>query len=214
MADFDDDFDFASSATDRAAKRAGREIILALESDPQIQEIMKQHSLISGAMGLIPIPVAGIVGTLGNVYSMYYRINNAVGVSFSKNITKSVAGMIASNLGQSAFIVAGFEALKFIPFLGSTIGGVGQAVVLGASTAVQGKLYCEWLRHMCEKDAVRRDGTVDESVSASVMDTIFEDKSRIDAMMREAKEKAKNADYKKYTSQAQDAVNRYKRGEV
>ncbi len=202
-------YDGSDIVLEHRASRAGRDMILELESDPQIQEIMKIHSAISGAIGLIPIPAVGVVGTLGNVYSMYYRINNAVGVSFSKNITKSVAGMIASNLGQSAFIVAGLEALKFIPFVGSTVGGVGQAVVLGAATAVQGKLYCEWLRHMCEKDAVHSDGTVDESVSASVMDTIFASKSRIEAMMQEAKEYAKNVDYKKYIAQAQDVVNRY-----
>ena len=206
--------DFGANNAQRGASCLGMDLILALESDPGIQEIIKQHSMISGAMGLIPIPAAGVVASLGNVSSMCYRINSAVGVSFSQNITKSVAGMIASNLAQRAFIVAGLEALKFMPVLGSLVGGAGEAVVLGASTAVQGKLYCEWLRYMCVKDAVHADGTIDETVSASVMDKIFESKSRIEAMMREAKEYAKNVDYKKYIAQAQELVSRYKRGDL
>ncbi len=207
-------YDFGANNTQRGASTLGMDLILILESDPKIQDIIRQHSTISGAMGLIPVPAAGVVGTLGNVTSMCYRINSAVGISFSQNITKSVAGMIASNLAQRAFIVAGLEALKLVPVLGSLVGGAGEAVVLGASTAVQGKLYCEWLRHMCEKDAVHADGTIDESVSASVIDTIFESKSRIEAMMQEAKEFAKNVDYKKYIAQAQDFVTKYKRGDL
>ncbi len=207
-------FDFGANQGQRDARLMGMEFILSLESDPGIQEIMKQHSLISGAMGLIPIPAAGAVASLGNIYSMYYRINNAVGVSFSKNITKSVAGMIASHLAQRALIVAGLEALKFMPFLGTLVGGAGEAVVLGASTAVQGKLYCEWLRYMCIKKAVHADGTIDETVSASVIDKIFANKGRIEAMVQEAKEYAKNLDFKKYIAQAQELVAKYKNGNV
>ncbi len=200
----------SNDATPRDPSRLGRDFILALESDPRIQEIINQHSSISGAMGLIPVPAAGLAASLGNVYTMYYRINKAVGVSFSQNVVKSVAGMIASSLGQRVLISAGLEALKVIPVLGTCVGGLGEAVVLGAATAVQGKLYCEWLRHMCEKDAVHTDGTVDESVSESVIDTIFSSKSRIEDMVQDAKENAKHVDYKKYTAQAQEIVSHYK----
>ena len=67
---------------------------------------------------------------------------------------------------------------------------------------------------MCVKKAVRADGTIDESVSASVIDHLFANKGRIEAMVQEAKEYAKTLDFKKYIAQAKEFVSRYKHGDV
>ena len=51
-------------------------------------------------------------------------------------------------------------------------------------------------------------------MSASVIDKIFANKGRIEAMVQEAKEYAKNLDFKKYIAQAQELVAKYKNGNV
>ena len=194
------------------ALEGARRLLENIDSDPKIREILVTHSCIAAALALIPLPAAGVGACMVNIYGMYMRINAALGVPFSRNVVRSVAGMIASNfsgmVARSLGLVAS-EVLKFIPGIGSIAGGLLETAVLYSVTGVQGKIYCEWLRLMILKGAVSGDGTFDGSAARSTLDGILSDKERIRSMMEELKKEARKADFRKYKDEAAAVLKKY-----
>ncbi len=189
-----------------------KRLLEKVDSDPRIREILVTHSCISAALALIPLPVAGVAVCMTNIFSMYMRINTALGMPFEKNAVKSAAGMIAAGFSgimtRSAGLIAS-EVLKFIPGIGSIAGGVLETAVLYSATGVQGKIYCEWLRLMTLRGGIRSDGTYDEKTARSSLDEIFSDRERIKDMMDELKKQARHADFKKYKDEAAAMLKKY-----
>lgn len=171
--------------------------------DPRIKEITVVHAGIAGGLALIPIPFASTPLVLGNLYTMYGRINSALGIKFSENFLKSIGGMLASNLAGFAAGTVACQFIKFIPLLGSIGGAVAEGAINFAMTKVQGALYCEWLKEMVEKKAINENGHVDETVGKTVMEDICKDKERIKDMVEKEKQNAKNVDFNKYKKDAQ-----------
>lgn len=179
------------------------------DNNEKINEILKVHSAIGGAFALVPLPGAAIVFVIANVYGMYYRINNELGVPLSKNFVKSIGGMIASNLSGYYGTIAGVvacEAIKSIPFLGTIVGFTGECILFFSMTGVQGKLYCEWLRKIVASGAIDKKGNVDENLAKAKMEEILKNKDHIEEMMKKEKAAAKNVDFSKYKAQAAEFV--------
>ena len=179
------------------------------DNNEKINEILRLHSAIGGALGIIPLPGAVLPFILANVYSMYYRINSELGIPLSKNFVKSIAGMLTSNLSVtygSAIGVGVCEVVKFIPLIGSVAGFLGECAILFAFTGVQGKLYCEWLRKIVASGAIDKNGNIDENLAKASMEEILKNKEHIEEMMKKEKAAAKNVDFSKYKSQAAEFV--------
>lgn len=111
----------------------------------ELEHIVIQHSAIGSAAAFIPVPGADIAAIVANIWAMYARINDAVGVSFSENFLKSVASGIISNvisIVPAAALAIGAETImKFFPGLGT---GGGIALGLAANAALMyaaGSIY-------------------------------------------------------------------------
>lgn len=200
--------------SDYAIKKAAREINKAIESigDQRITDITRTHSMIAGAIGLIPIPVVGIPCVIGNIYTMYGRINARIGIKFSENILKSIGGMIVSNLSLGIAGIGGSAVcnlIKFIPFIGTTIGAIGEVSVNYACTSVACKLYCEWLKALSNSPALDNNGNIDEARAKDVMSEVIHS-SNVNEMIKDAKKESKNIDFTKYKSEAQQLIDKEK----
>ncbi|MCH5174558.1 MAG: DUF697 domain-containing protein [Prevotellaceae bacterium] len=82
-----------------------------------IEKIVKKHAAIAVATAFIPIGGLDMVAATANVWTMYVRINNALGVKFSDNKMKSIGSAVVSNLVQNLGITAVAVALKWNHFI-------------------------------------------------------------------------------------------------
>jgi uncharacterized protein (DUF697 family) len=158
----------------------------------ELSNIIKQHALAATGIALIPIPGADIAALLANTWTMYVRINSAVGVSFGENALKSIASGVLANLasaipGLAVGALAG-SVLKFLPGVG-TIGGF--AVGAAANVAVlyvAGKVYLKAL------EALLRSGRslTEENIRQAARD-VAADKAFVRAAYAEGRDATKNS---------------------
>ena len=117
-----------------------------------IEKIVRKHAAIAVATAFIPIGGLDLVAATANVWTMYVRINNALGVKFSDNKMKSIGSAVVSNLVQNLGVAAVVVALKWNPI--SYVASV--AVLTGALyglTITAGWVYLKALTNMALNDA-------------------------------------------------------------
>jgi len=124
----------------------------------QISEIVKFHSkgAAVAALGSGWIPGAGGVAataiSAGFIWSMYGRIGAKIGLPFGKNVLKSVASGVATNLASAVVgLLVVSSALSLVPGIGS----VGASVILGATcyalTLASGYVYLKIMTKLFAK---------------------------------------------------------------
>jgi uncharacterized protein (DUF697 family) len=92
--------------------------------------IVNKHVLWSIGAGLVPLPILDIVAVTAIQLDMLKQIASEYRVSFSESEGKAWVSALAGNL----LVRIGANALKFIPVIGSVIGGLSSAILSGAST--------------------------------------------------------------------------------
>lgn len=101
----------------------------------ELSNIIKQHALLATGSAMIPVPGADLAAMAATVWTMYVRINEAVGVSFGDNVLKSIASGVIANLASVipgvAIAMGTATLLKFVPGIG-TVGGM----VVGAASNI------------------------------------------------------------------------------
>lgn len=128
----------------------------------QIGNIVEQHALASAVAATASMfpgagPSIAIVAQTAAVYTMYVRINRALGVRLSKNKLKSLATAVVSNIAANAasyvasIVIA--TGLSFIPGIGSTasaliIAGLGYATMVVAALSYTSILNVIGTRNM------------------------------------------------------------------
>ena len=129
-----------------------------------IEKIVRKHAAIAVATAFIPVGGLDLVAATANVWTMYVRINNALGVKFSDNKMKSIGSAVVSNLIQNLGVAAVAMALKWNPI--SYIASV--AVLTGALyglTITSGWVYLKALTNMALND-----GDIDRSIKEALKD--------------------------------------------
>lgn len=163
-------------------------------ADNQLSEklagIVKLHSALAVASGFIPIPGADIAAAATNIWTMYIRINNEVGIPFKENIIKSIGSAVATNLGAAvaASLILG-TFFKFVPIVGTVGGGAVVAATIYSVTVVSGIIYMNALAML--KDFDKSEETEEELKNN--VNEILKDKSLIKDMLKDAKEDYKSS---------------------
>jgi uncharacterized protein (DUF697 family) len=157
----------------------------------ELSNVIKQHALLGTATGLIPVPGADLVALVANTWTMYVRINKAVGVSFGDNVLKSIASGVIANLASLipgiAIAIGAETLLKFIPGIG-TAGGM--AVGAAANIAVMyvaGKVYLKSLEVLLHSGKP----LTEENIKMASEQT-SKDKTFVKSAYAEGKDVAKN----------------------
>lgn len=128
------DTDVQPTTTLTPAERAAR---LA-----RAETLVKDHMLMSAAVGLIPAPGLDIVAAMGIQIALLKRLTDLYTVPFSEHAARGVITSLLGGLG--AGVLAGgifMSAAKFLPGAGTVFGVVSLPISLAAVTYAIGKLF-------------------------------------------------------------------------
>jgi len=112
-------------------------------SDKDAEKIVKNHTLGSMGVGLIPVPLVDLVALTGIQLNMLRRLAKAYDVPFSKEKGKNI---LSSLLGGSLSVPIGStlaSLAKTIPFVGQTVGVLAMPATAGAATYAVGKVFTQ-----------------------------------------------------------------------
>lgn len=156
----------------------------------ELSNIIKQHALAGTAVGFIPVPGADVAAMVANTWTMYVRINKAVGVSFEKNALKSIASGVFANLASvipgAMVTVAAGSIFKLFPGIG-TLGGVAVSALANVAIMyVAGKVYLKSLEILIRNG----DAVTAENIKKYTTD-ISKDKDFVTSAYAEGKAVAK-----------------------
>ena len=123
---------------------------LANRFNEEAAKIVEYHAAGSTAASLAAMfpgagPVVAVAAQTALIYSMYVRINRALGISLSKNKLKSIAAAAVSNIASNASAAllgtATATVLSFIPGIGSGVSTLIMAAVGYASVVIAALTY-------------------------------------------------------------------------
>lgn len=117
----------------------------------EIANVVKLHSKLAVGSAWIPIPGADMAAGAANIWGMYARINNKLGLPFGENVMKSIGSGVATNLASYVAMSGVASALKFIPGIGSLGGAVLMSASLYGVTLASGWVYLQALCMLAEK---------------------------------------------------------------
>ncbi|NJN13749.1 MAG: hypothetical protein HC815_40055, partial [Richelia sp. RM1_1_1] len=153
---------------------------------------IRQHSYVSATCGVfVTNPVVDILAFLTNTWTMYARINSALGISLSKNILKSVASAIGTNIlsvipGMILSSVGG-SILKVVPIVGTVRGMAITGTTFYALSTVMGWTYLKAITSL-----VSSNEPIDEKNLKNITKQVAKDKDFVRKIYNAAK-----SDFKK-----------------
>lgn len=156
--------------------------------------IVKVHAGIGVGCIFIPVPGADLFAAFGNTWTMYVRINRELDLPFTKNLVKSIATGILSNLASNATILAVFglgSALKFLPGPGTFASYAVMSATIYGATIAAGYIYMKALAKLLENTSVEQVKEEDFKVAVA---EIMNDKESVQEIFKAAKESYTKAD--------------------
>ncbi len=106
-------------------------------NNEKADSIIKNHMIWSMGAGLIPVPIADFFAVSAIQLDMVRQLAKLHDIDFSETAGKaSITALTGSGLAR-----LGARAVKFIPGVGSVLGGITMAVLSGASTYALGEVF-------------------------------------------------------------------------
>lgn len=162
--------------------------------------IVRVHAMGAAAAGLGVswLPGAGsiisLAANVGFIWSMYFRINKAIGLKISKSILKTLAAAVLSNLAQSVISLIGTftigSLVSLIPGVGNVLSSIVTAAMDYAVVVVGGIIYLKLLTNLLADGKNPAEMSVKE-LKAAVAQVISEED--VDTMLKEARDEYKEA---------------------
>jgi uncharacterized protein (DUF697 family) len=120
----------SSPTADRAARLA------------RAETLVKDHMLMSAAVGLIPAPGFDLLAGIGVQLALLKRLTTVYGIPFSEKAGRGIimsllAGVGTGALGGGLF----FSAVKLVPGLGTLFGVASMPIAMGAVTYALGQVF-------------------------------------------------------------------------
>lgn len=192
-------------------KMAAKALEQWYKSQDDAHRLIFKHACIGGGIALIPLPLVGEVAVIINQIAMYKGINDLVGIKFSDSVLRNIVKFTISQLagiGAGMAVLLGVSAVgKWIPGF-NFLAGFMAAPVAGVANYACGIVYYNMLGNYLKSGG-------DGSGSDAEIIAAIKQHSLSDAELRRIKEDAerrmKNADYKKYTAEAEACANAARR---
>ena len=108
----------------------------SFQQKDEAKKIIKRNTLYAAGLGFFPIPILDAVSITGIQIWMIRDIAKVYDVPFKRHIVKSFIGAAAGNLGAIGIV-------KFIPGIGSMLGGTTVSVGAATATYALGQLFME-----------------------------------------------------------------------
>lgn len=109
----------------------------------QAQDIVQKSMYAAMAAGIVPIPMFDFLAVTGIQLDMLRRLSKLYNIEFMQNKGKNILGALTGGGFSSSFSPLLASSLKFIPFVGFTLGAVSMPAVAGASTYAIGKVFIQ-----------------------------------------------------------------------
>ena len=104
----------------------------------QANDIIRNHVLLAMGASMVPLPGADVIALSGVQMDLVRSLCSNYNVEFSQTQVKAAIGVM---IGTSITKLAAQRLFKFIPGVGSLIGGLALAGVSGASTFALGEVF-------------------------------------------------------------------------
>ena len=104
----------------------------------QANDIIRNHVLLAMGASMVPLPGADVIALSGVQMDLVRSLCSNYNVEFSQTQVKAAIGVL---IGTSITKLAAQRLLKFVPGVGSLIGGLALAGVSGASTFALGEVF-------------------------------------------------------------------------
>ncbi len=105
--------------------------------DKNANSIIRNHMIWSMGAGFIPVPIADFFAVTAIQLDMIRQLSRLYDVDFKETSGKA----IITSLSGASVARMGSRAIKFIPGIGSILGGVTLAILSGASTYALGEVF-------------------------------------------------------------------------
>jgi len=103
----------------------------------KVDSIIQNHMIWSMGAGLIPIPIADFFAVSAIQLDMIRQLAKIYDIDFSEQAGKaSITALTSSGLAR-----LGARAVKFIPGVGTILGGITMSVLSGASSYALGQVF-------------------------------------------------------------------------
>jgi len=107
------------------------------QNNPIANSIIKNHMIWSMGAGFIPVPIADFFAVSAIQLDMIRQLCKVYDIDFKETEGKA----IITSLTSSGLARLGARAIKFIPGVGSVLGGVTLAILSGGSTYALGEVF-------------------------------------------------------------------------
>ncbi len=154
----------------------------------EIVDVVKLHSKLAVGSALIPVPGADVAAGAANIWTMYGRISNKVGLKVKENILKTIGSGVVTNLASYLAVAGLGSAVKAIPGLGTLAGTALMSASLYAVTLASGYVYVKALTLLANKG----NGDIDIMQIDSAVKEVLKNKEVISNFIKAAKSDFKN----------------------
>jgi len=109
----------------------------------KVESAINYSMLLSGGVGIVPIPLVDFVGVTAIQLALVKQLSSFYGVEYTSSATKrTISALIGGAIpafGSSTLA----SWLKFIPGVGSVLGGSAMMLLSGASTYAVGHVFAQ-----------------------------------------------------------------------
>lgn len=121
-----------------------KENVEEIKRDDKVEEaerIIRNHSLGSSGIGLIPLPLVDLVGVTGVQLNMLRKLAKIYGIPFMQDKVKNLVASLIGSVVPISISGSAASFIKAIPVVGQTIGVLTMPALAGATTYAVGKVF-------------------------------------------------------------------------
>lgn len=123
------------------AEQGGRATDASAMPRSSVDSLIKDHVIISMALGLVPVPLFDVALVAGNQVAMVHELSGLYGIPFKKNRTKSIIISLISGSIPATGVIALSSGAKIMPGVGSLVGSGSVSIISGALTYATGQVF-------------------------------------------------------------------------
>ena len=106
-------------------------------------KLVERFSLLSGAAGLIPVPLVDLAAIGGLQIQMLHLISKIYGVPFAKNRGKALIASLAGSMIPASSGIGAASIVKSVPIVGTAISAIAMPVLSAGATYAIGMAFIQ-----------------------------------------------------------------------
>ena len=109
----------------------------------KVESAINYSMLLSGGVGIVPIPVVDFVGVTAIQLALVKQLSSLYGVEYTTSAAKRTISALIGGAIPAFGSVTVASWVKFIPVVGTVLGGSAMMLLSGASTYAIGRVFAQ-----------------------------------------------------------------------